>query len=150
MQEQWKWKVKKSLWNNIRKISDTLKMNIWVKRTDWVFSQIDKNNHVPRKILCNFMLWMERTFWGGRRVGCGVNTNKQTHIILWNQNDFEFLNSNIGNQKTVEISTWNSMLRKIIEQACCWLRIEIEINLHLSRWGTSRYCLTLNSQEVRL
>ena len=50
------------------------------------------------------MLWTERTFWGGGGLGCGVNTNKQTHIILWNQNDFKFLNSNIGSLKTVEQS----------------------------------------------
>lgn len=50
------------------------------------------------------MLWTERTFWGSGGVGCGVNTNKQTHIIVWNQNDFKFLNSNIGSLKTVEQS----------------------------------------------
>lgn len=53
------------------------------------------------------MLWTERTFWGVRGMGCGVNTNKRTYIILWNQNDFEFLNSNIGSLKTVEQSFQN-------------------------------------------
>ena len=96
-----------------------------------MFSQIDKNNHVPRKILCNFLLWMERTFWGGRGVGCGVNTNKQTHIILWNQNDFEFLNSNIGSLKTVEQSFQNNERKLFLPKILYPMKILVKWKINI-------------------